>query len=148
MIEHNTIEIEDNLLAGVYQKFPVIISKGKGAKLWDNKGKEYIDCMGGYGVSIIGHCNLKIQEAIQKQAQDLITCHGSLYNEVRAEFAEKLISVCPDNLEKVYLGNSGAETVECALKIARKFTKKKKIIAMKGSYHGKTMGALSTTWSQ
>ena len=90
MIEHNTIEIEDNLLAGVYQKFPVIISKGKGAKLWDNTGKEYIDCMGGYGVSIIGHCNPKIQEAIQKQAQDLITCHGSLYNEVRAEFAESL----------------------------------------------------------
>jgi len=148
MIEHNTIEIEDNLLAGVYQKFPVVIDKGKGAKLWDNAGKEYIDCMGGYGVSIVGHCNPKIQEAIKTQAQDLITCHGSLYNEVRAKFAEKLIAICPNNLEKVYLGNSGAETVECALKIARKFTKKKKIVAMKGSYHGKTMGALSITWSQ
>jgi acetylornithine/LysW-gamma-L-lysine aminotransferase len=104
--------------------------------------------MSGYGVAIVGHCNPYVSEAIKAQTEKLITCHGSYYNEPRAKFLEKLITIAPKNLEQAFLSNSGAESVEAALKIARKHTGKSEIVAMTGSYHGKTMGALSATWTQ
>jgi acetylornithine/LysW-gamma-L-lysine aminotransferase len=145
--EKNIIEIENSHMAQVYQKFKLVIEKGSGATLWDINGKSYVDCMGGYGVSIVGHCHPKVVEAIQKQAAKLITCHGSLYNETRAELLEKLVKISPRGLDNVYLCNGGAEAVECAIKLARKHTGKNEIIAFTGSYHGKTLGALSATWN-
>lgn len=144
----NIREKEDTYLANVFQKMPVTIVRGKGATLWDEDGKEYIDCMGGYGVAIVGHCNEKVVEAIKKQSEKIITCHGSVYNDARAEFLEKLANAAPRSLDKAFLANSGAEAVECAIKLTRKHTGKKKIIAMIGSFHGKTLGALSATWGQ
>ncbi len=148
MDKSEVISSEERLLAGVYQRIPLVASRGRGAVIYDENGKEYVDCMGGYGVAIVGHCNPKVQEAVRAQVEELITCHGSLYNKVRADFAQKLVSLSPKGLEKVYLANSGAEAVECSLKLARKFTGKRRFVAMMGSYHGKTMGALSTTWTQ
>ncbi len=139
---------EDKYLANVYQRFPLTLAKGKGAKVWDNDGKEYIDCMGGYGVALVGHCNDKVVRAIKEQAEKLITCHSSCYNDARLAFLQKLISIAPKGLNKVYLSNSGAEAAEAAIKIARKYTKKHGIVAMVGSFHGKTMGALSITYAQ
>lgn len=139
---------EDKYLANVYQRFPITLAKGKGAKVWDNNGREYIDCMGGYGVALVGHCNDKVVRAIKDQAEKLITCHSSCYNDARLAFLQKLISIAPKGLSKVYLSNSGAESTEAALKIARKYTKKHGIVAMVGSFHGKTMGALSITYAQ
>lgn len=139
---------EDKYLANVYQRFPIALAKGKGAKVWDNNGREYIDCMGGYGVALVGHCNDKVVRAIKDQAEKLITCHSSCYNDARLAFLQKLISIAPKGLSKVYLSNSGAEATEAALKIARKYTKKHGIVAMVGSFHGKTMGALSITYAQ
>ena len=139
---------EDKYLANVYQRFPITLAKGKGAKVWDNNGREYIDCMGGYGVALVGHCNDKVVRAIKDQAEKLITCHSSCYNDARLAFLQKLISIAPKGLGKVYLSNSGAEATEAALKIARKYTKKHGLIAMVGSFHGKTMGALSITYAQ
>lgn len=139
---------EDNYLANVYQRFPITVVKGKGVKVWDDSGKEYIDCMGGYGVALVGHCNEKVVKAIKEQAEKLITCHSSCYNDARLAFLQKLISVAPKGLSKVYLSNSGAEATEAAIKIARKYTKKHGMIAMVGSFHGKTMGALSITYAQ
>ena len=139
---------EDKYLANVYQRFPITLAKGKGAKVWDNNGREYIDCMGGYGVALVGHCNDKVVRAIKDQAEKLITCHSSCYNDARLAFLQKLISIAPKGLSKVYLSNSGAEATEAALKIARKYTKKHGIVAMVGSFHGKTMGALSITYAQ
>ncbi len=144
----NIREKEDTYLANVFQKMPVTIVRGKGATLWDEDGKEYIDCMGGYGVAIVGHCNEKVVEAIKKQSEKIITCHSSVYNDARAELLEKLANAAPESLDKAFLANSGAEAVECAIKLTRKHTGKKKIIAMTGSFHGKTIGALSATWSQ
>jgi len=144
--EKEVMAIETRFFANVYQKFPATIVKGKGAILWDINGRDFIDCMGGYGVSIVGHCHPKIVEAVKRQCETLITCHGSFYNDKRAELLEKLIDIAPKGLDKVFLCNSGAESVECALKIAVKYTGKKEIIAMTGSYHGKTLGALSATW--
>ena len=134
-------------MAQVYQKFKLVIEKGAGATLWDINGKKYVDCMGGYGVSIVGYCHPKVVEAVQKQVKKLITCHGSLYNETRADLLERLVKISPRGLDNIYLCNSGAEAVECAIKLARKYTGKDEIIAFTGSYHGKTLGALSATWN-
>ncbi len=131
-----------------YQKFPVAIVRGKGALVWDDKGREYVDCMGGYGVAIVGHSNDKVVAAITHQAEKLITCHGSLYNDARAEFLEMLTSCSPKGLDAAFLSSSGAEAVEVAIKLGRKVSGKKGLIAMKGAYHGKTAGALSATWSK
>jgi len=123
------------------------VVEGKGAILRDSRGREYIDCMGAYGVSIIGHCHPRVVEAIKRQSEKLIACHGSLYNEERAKLVKKLIDVAPHGLEKVYLCNSGAEAIECALKVASKYTGRKIFVSMVGGYHGKTLGALSATWN-
>jgi acetylornithine/LysW-gamma-L-lysine aminotransferase len=139
--------IEDTYLARVYQKFLRSIVKGEGAFLYDINNKKYIDCMSGYGVSLVGHCNQKVVNAIQEQCKKLITCHGSYYNDKRAELTKKLIQICPKGLNKIFLSNSGAESVECALKASVKYTGNKEIIGMIRGYHGKTIGALSATWN-
>jgi len=138
--------IENSFLANVYQRFPVGVVRGQGAILQDADGRRYIDCMGGYGVSILGHCHPKIVEAIKEQCEKLITCHGSLYNDKRAELVEKLIKIAPEGLNKVFLCNSGAESIECALKLAAKYSGRSQVISMMRGYHGKTLGALSATW--
>ena len=142
------IATEDAHGPHTYQKFPVAIVRGKGALVWDDRGREYVDCMGGYGVAIVGHSNDKVVAAIKSQAETLITCHGSLYNDARAEFLEMLTSCAPKGLDAAFLSNSGAEAVEVAIKLGRKVSGKKGLIAMKGAYHGKTAGALSATWSK
>ncbi|MDA4113997.1 MAG: aspartate aminotransferase family protein [Thaumarchaeota archaeon] len=144
----NIIETEELHGPQTYQKFPVVIVRGSRAEVWDDKDNLYIDCMGGYGVAIVGHCNPEVVAAIKGQAERLITCHGSLYNDARAEFLEKLTSCTPKGLDAAFLSNSGAEANEVSIKLAKKFTGKKGIIAMKGAFHGKTAGALSATWSK
>jgi len=138
---------EDEFMGNLYQRFPVTIEKGLGAHVWDINGKEYIDCMGGYGVALVGHRNQRVVDAIKTQLDKIITVHSSLYNKTREEFLESLIKIAPSKLSQVHLNNSGAESVEAAIKFARKFTGKTGMIAMKGSYHGKSMGALSLTFS-
>jgi len=145
--EKKDIMVENAHLANVYQKFPLYITHGKGAVLYDADGNEYIDCMGGYGVSLIGHCHPKVVEAIKQQSERLITCHGSLYNDKRAELLEKLVKIAPKGLNRIFFSNSGAESVECTLKAAIKYTGKKEVIAMVRGFHGKTFGALSATWN-
>lgn len=141
------MRIEDEYLVGTYQKIGVVLHRGKGARVWDINNKEYVDFMGGYGVAIVGHSHPKVVRAIKEQAELLTICHSSLYNESRAAFLEELMSVAPKGLTKAYLSNSGAEAVEAALKMARKYTGKRKFIAAINSFHGKTMGALSVTYS-
>jgi acetylornithine/LysW-gamma-L-lysine aminotransferase len=148
MNEYDIINFENRLMANVFAKRPLVITRGKGALVWDIKGKEYIDCMSSYGVALLGHSHPKVVEAICKQAETLISCHASLYNNKRTEFLQKLMSITPKGLNKAFLSNSGAEAVECAIKLARKFTGKPEIIAMMGGFHGKTMGALSATWDK
>lgn len=138
---------EDQFMGNLYQRFPVTVEKGKGAHVWDVDGKEYIDCMGGYGVALVGHQNQRVNNAIKEQVDKIITVHSSLYNKTREEFLKTLIGLAPKNLTQVHLNNSGAEAVEAAIKFARKFTGKKGMVAMKGSYHGKSFGALSITFN-
>ena len=138
---------EDNYLGNLYQRFPVTIEKGQGSHVWDVNNKEYIDCMGGYGVALVGHRNERVVNAIKAQIGNILTVHSSFYNKTREKFLENLIKVAPKGLSQVHLNNSGAESVEAAIKFARKFSGKKGMVAMKGSYHGKSMGALSLTFN-
>jgi len=139
---------EENYLGNLYQRFPINILKGKGVIVWDVSGNEYIDCMGGYGVALIGHCNDRVVNAIKNQSEKLITCHMSIYNNARLEFLEKISKISPKKLSRIFFSNSGAESTEAALKFSRKFTGKSGIIAMSGGYHGKTFGALSVTHNE
>ena len=138
---------EDQYLGNLYQRFPVTIEKGLGSHVWDTDNNEYIDCMGGYGVALVGHRNERVVNAIKSQIDKVITVHSSFYSKTREEFLQTLIDIAPSGLSQVHLNNSGAESIEAAIKFARKFTGKKKMVAMKGSYHGKSMGALSLTFN-
>jgi len=139
------IELEKKYEFDVYPKRDAVIVRGKNAKVWDDKGKEYIDCIAGHGVVNIGHCNDKVIEAINQQAQKLISCSGIFYNDVRALLLEKLAAISPENLDKSFLCNSGTEAVEAAIKFARYTTKRTDFICALGGFHGRTMGALSAT---
>lgn len=138
---------EDDFMGNIYQRFPVTVERGLGSHVWDINGKEYIDCMGGYGVALVGHRNPRVVEALKKQLEKIITVHSSFYNKTREEFLEDLIKLAPKGLSQVHLNNSGTEAVEAAIKFARKFTGKKGMVAMNGSYHGKSLGSLSLTFN-
>ena len=138
---------EDKFLGNLYQRFPVTVDRGLGAHVWDTDNKEYIDCMGGYGVALLGYRNERVTNALKTQLEKIITVHSSLYSKTREEFLEELFKVAPKKLSQVHLNNSGAEAIEAAMKFARKFTGKTEMIAMNGSYHGKSMGALSITFN-
>jgi len=138
---------EDQYLGNLYQRFPVTIEKGFGSHVWDTDNKEYIDCMGGYGVALVGHRNQRVVNAIKTQLEKIITVHSSLYSKTREEFLENLMKIAPKGLSQVHLNNSGAESIEAAIKFARKFTGKTGMVAMNGSYHGKSLGALSLTFN-
>ena len=138
---------EDRFLGNLYQRFPVTVDRGLGAHVWDTNNKEYIDCMGGYGVALVGYRNERVTNALKSQLDKIITVHSSLYSKTREEFLEELFKVAPKKLSQVHLNNSGAEAIEAAMKFARKFTGKTEMVAMNGSYHGKSMGALSITFN-
>ena len=148
MNDKDIMDIENRYLANVFAKKPIVLTRGKGALVWDVNGKEYLDCSTSYGVALLGHCHPKVVAAVQAQAEQLITCHSCYYNDKRAEFIQKLVKITPKGLDKAFLSNSGAESVECAIKLARKYTGKPEIIALMGAFHGKTMGALSATWDK
>jgi LysW-gamma-L-lysine/LysW-L-ornithine aminotransferase len=139
------VEGEDSYLLNVYQRFPITVERGDGATIWDADGKKYIDCMGGYGVGLIGYSNKKVIAEIEEQLKKIMVCHMSVYNNCRLRFLRKLTHIAPPGVTKIFFSNSGAESVEAALKFARKYSQKPGIISMYGGYHGKTFGALSVT---
>ncbi len=144
----SVIELEKRYTSGVYPKRDVVIVRGQGARLWDAEGREYIDCVGGHGVAIVGHANLYVIEAIRKQAERLITCPEIFYNDQRALLLKKLAEITPQGLNRVFLCNSGAEAVEGAIKFARLATGRPGIVATMRGFHGRTLGALSATWNK
>ena len=142
------VEREANTMASTYWKRPMVITHGKGAILWDAEGKEYLDCTSNYGVAITGHCHPRVVEAIRKQAELLLSCHGTFYNESRSGLLERLSEIAPESMSRTFLSNSGTEAIEFAFKLVRRSTGKTGIISMMGAFHGKTMGALSATWNK
>lgn len=125
---------------------PVVVSEAKGAVIKDINGKEYIDCFSGISVTNSGHSQPEIVEAAFKQARKYVhVCGYVYYVPVMVELAEKLAEITPGKLQKTFFSNSGAEAIECGLKLARKFTKKPEFIALMRSFHGRSIGTLSVT---
>jgi acetylornithine/LysW-gamma-L-lysine aminotransferase len=139
------LELEKKYALNIFARRDVVLTRGKNALVWDENGKEYIDCVAGNGVANIGHCNEKIIAAITKQAQQLITCSNIFYNNTRAILLEKLVKITPSNLTRAFLCNSGTESVEAAIKFARYVSDKSEFICAMRSFHGRTMGSLSAT---
>ncbi len=143
------IEDSSNYLMHTYSRFPIVIRKGRGMKVWGMDGKEYLDFMGGVAVNCLGHCHPKVVVAIQKQAQRLI--HVSNYFHIESQ--TKLAKILVDNsfADKVFFCNSGAEANEAAIKLARKYFReiigqdKFEFITTINSFHGRTLAALSAT---
>ncbi len=140
------IETEQLYTSGVYGKRPVAIVRGQHATLWDAEGHAYIDCVAGQGVANIGHGRPEIASALAAQAQRLITCPEIFYNDVRSRLLERLARLVPVEHARIFLCNSGTESVEGAFKFARLATGRTGIIAAMRGFHGRTMGALSATW--
>jgi acetylornithine/LysW-gamma-L-lysine aminotransferase len=141
------IEIENKYTSGTYAKQSLVIVRGQGASLFDAEGKEYLDCSSGHGVANLGHAHPKIAEALYKQANTLITLFESFPNDQRATLMKKITSLVP-GLDRVFLCNSGTESVEAAFKFTRISTGRKNIVAAMRAFHGRTYGALSATFNK
>ena len=137
---------EDAHTSGLYTKRQLAIVRGDGALLYDEDGREYIDCVGGQGSANLGHGNTAVADALAAQARTLASCTELFYNDRRAELYDVLASLLPASLDRMFLCNSGTEAVEGALKFARAATKRVGVVATMRGFHGKTMGALSATW--
>lgn len=145
MQSDNYLELETHHGAGVYPMRGITLVRGEGAYVWDDQGNRYIDCVGGQGAAVLGHAHPALIEAVSAQSARLIACPGIFANDVRATALERLAEVT--GFPRFFLCNSGAEAVEGALKIARLTTGRAGIVAMMRGFHGRTMGALSTTWT-
>jgi 4-aminobutyrate aminotransferase len=132
------------------RSYPLVAKQGRGIVVTDVDGNEFFDFSAGIAVTSTGHCHPAVVAAIQKQAAELIHMSGTdFYYESLVTLAERLSKIAPmPGPHKCYYGNSGAEAVECALKLARYHTKRQNVIAFFGAFHGRTMGALSLTASK
>ena len=128
-------------------KRDLVAVRGKGACLYDEADREYLDFAAGIAVASLGHCHPKLVAAIQQQAETLITCPNIMYNDVRSQLLKKLVEVTPSALTRAYLANSGAETIEAALKFARLHTGRTNFVSAMRGFHGRTMGAVSATYT-
>jgi len=131
-----------------YQDRGLTIVKGEGQYVWDDKGQKYLDLHAGYGTAFLGHRNKVVIEYMQKQMERITNLTTAFDVPIRDEMLKELDKVKPEGMEYVYLLNSGTEGNELALKIAKKLTKRRKIVAFKNGFHGRTMGSLSVTWNR
>mgnify|MGYP003877128333 CR=1 FL=1 len=139
-------------MVNTYTRYPILLVRGEGMKVWDSNGREYLDFVGGIAVCNLGHCHPKVVQALEEQARRLIHCSNLYHIGPQVELARRL---CEHSFgKKVFFCNSGAEANEAAIKVARKYAKERygeqkyEIITMEGSFHGRTMGALSATGQQ
>ena len=147
----NLIKIDEEVMSTSYTRvYPLVVKKGKGVWIEDIDGNTFLDFTAGIAVCSTGHCHPKVVEAIKNQVDQLIHMSGTdFYYSPQILLAKKLNSLFDDNIQRrVYFGNSGAEAVESAFKLARYYTKRKLNIAFIGAFHGRTMGALSLTGSK
>ena len=139
----------EKMILNNYGSFDVTFVKGKGASMWDNTGKKYIDFIAGIGVNCLGHNYKPLVKAISNQAKKQIHISNYFFSDIGLEFAKELLAVT--GFEHGYFGNSGAEANEAAIKLARKYgqlnggDKRKTIITLKSSFHGRTLATLTAT---
>ncbi|RLA76885.1 MAG: acetylornithine transaminase [Deltaproteobacteria bacterium] len=143
------IEEAERWILHTYDRYPIVVVRAKGTRVWDDSGREYIDFVAGIAVCNLGHCHPRVVEAIRQQAEELLHISNLYYTVPQVELARRL---CEHSFaEKVFFCNSGAEANEAAIKLARKYAKMRwgegryEIITMRGSFHGRTLATLTAT---
>jgi acetylornithine/N-succinyldiaminopimelate aminotransferase len=136
-------ELEREAVMATYARNPVEFVRGEGARLWDDEGNEYLDFLTGISVAQLGHCHPRVVDAVREQAGRLMHVGNLFYTEPGMRLAKRLADLSLGG--RVFLCNSGAEAIECALKLARKHRPGGEFVVMEGGFHGRTMGALSAT---
>ncbi len=142
-------DLEKRFLLPTYNRYPVAFERGKGVFLYDFEGKKYLDFVAGLGVNALGHAHPRIVKAIREQAARVIHLSNLYYNEYQGQLAERLCQL--SGLDRVFFSNSGTEAMEGAIKLARLAGHKAggdakcQLVALQGSYHGRTFGAMSLT---
>ena len=137
------IDIEDKYFINTFNRVPVVLDHGKGAKVWDIEGNEYLDFLAGIAVNCLGHAHPALVNAIKEQAEKLIHISSIYYNEPATVYAKKLIDMI--DFDRLFFANSGAEANEGAIKLALKYTGKSEVLYCGGSFHGRTILTLSVT---
>jgi len=146
MDKQEIIKQYEKFVIPTYNRFNLVVNKGKGSKVWDIDGKEYLDFFPGWAVSGIGHCHETVVQTLKTQLEKVLHVSNNYYNEYQGKLAQMLIQISFPG--KVFFCNSGAESIESAIKLARRFgnkDKRCKIVVMENSFHGRTFGALTAT---
>lgn len=138
-------ELEDRWQVPTYSKWPIALAEGRGSYVTDVEGRRFLDLYGGHCVALAGHCHPRLVAAIREQAGRLIFYSNVVYSDIRAVAAERLATLAPPGLQRVFLCNSGTESNETALKIARKATGRMQVVSLVDGFHGRTLGALGAT---
>ncbi len=143
------IALEKKYIFQTYSRYPVVITKGKGVKVFDNNGRKYLDFLGGIAVDTLGHCHPKVTSAVRNQLNKLVHISNLYYTIPQVKLAKLVCRL--SGLDRCFFANSGAEANEAAIKLARKYAKEKlgpdkyEIITARGSFHGRTMATLTAT---
>ena len=143
---------EEALLCRTYGRYPLALAKGKGSRLWDCDGKEYVDLLAGIAVTALGHCNEELAQVMERQARKLIHVSNLFYQEEQLELAQRLLATC--HLDKAFFCNSGAEANEAAVKLARRYMQRVRnkdayeVITFSGCFHGRTLAMIAATGGQ
>ena len=145
-------ELESKHIVQTYNRTPIVLVRGKGVRVFDAEGREYLDLLAGIGVGALGHGHEGLASAIAEQSREMIHCSNLFFHPLQGQVAERLAKL--SGLSRAFFCNSGAEAVEACLKFARRYWHTKgnldrtEILAMEGDFHGRTLGALSTTWHE
>ena len=150
MTSHSVRDLESKYIVQTYRRTPIVLVRGKGVRVFDQDGREYLDLLAGIGVGALGHGHQGLADAIADQAREMIHCSNLFFHPLQGKVAERLATL--SGLSRAFFCNSGAEAVEACLKFARRYwytkgdTARTEILAMEGDFHGRTYGALSVTW--
>ena len=145
-------DLESKYVVQTYRRTPIVLVRGKGVRVFDQDGREYLDLLAGIGVGALGHGHQGLADAIADQAREMIHCSNLFFHPLQGRVAERLAAL--SGLSRAFFCNSGAEAVEACLKFSRRYWHTKgdlartEIIAMEGDFHGRTYGALSVTWDE
>lgn len=140
----NLIEKEQKYILQTYKRYPILIDRAYGTKIYDIYGNEYLDFLGGIAVNVVGHCHPNVITAIERQIRRYLHVSNYFYQDVQIEYSSKFLEI--SGYDKIFFTNSGTEAIEGALKIVRRWgnhRNKQKIISFTGGFHGRTYGSLS-----
>lgn len=144
--------LESKHIVQIYRRTPIVLVRGKGVRVFDADGREYLDLLAGIGVSALGHGHEGLARAVSEQSREMIHCSNLFFHPLQGQVAERLARM--SGLSRAFFCNSGTEAVEACLKFARRYwhtrgdAARTEIIALEGDFHGRTYGSLSLTWDE